>query len=341
MSSLKDKLKAREMGQAGKKSELMVLTVIMVLTFILMTLLNPHQFLRGGNLQGMAFQLPELGVLSIAMMVVMLTGGINLSVIATANIAGIISALILTAPAYAESGVPGMIVLLALLAGLAAATVVGALNGVLVAYIGVTPILATLGSMILVNGLTIVITRGYVISGFPESVRFIGNGTILGVPFPLLLFALLAALTSLILNKTPTGFNIYMFGSNETATQFSGGNNTRIIMRTYLLSGLLSGFAALIMISRFNSAKAGYGASYLLVTILAAVLGGTSSEGGFGRVSGLVLALVTLQIISSGLNLLRVSSFMTIAIWGFIMILVMVVNYYVDNRRDRLLRESQ
>ncbi|MDY7030119.1 MAG: ABC transporter permease, partial [Spirochaetota bacterium] len=140
------------------------------------------------------------------------------------------------------------------------------------------------------------------------------------------------------LNRTPTGFNIYMYGSNETATKFSGGNNRRIIMRTYLISGFLSGCAALIMISRFNSAKAGYGASYLLVTILASVLGGVSSEGGFGRISGLILALVTLQIISSGLNLLRVSSFMTIALWGLTMIVVMVINYYIDRRRERLLR---
>lgn len=323
---------------AGNRNELKVLSVIMVLSFILMTVLNPGDFLRAGNLQGMAFQLPELGVLSLAMMVVMLTGGINLSIIATANLAGIISAMILTSAAFAQNGPEFWVVSSAMAAGLAAAVAIGVLNGVLVAFIGVTPILATLGTMILVNGVTIVMTKGYVISGFPESVRFIGNGVVLGVPFPLLLFALLAFLMALILNRTPAGFNIYMYGSNETATRFSGGNNRSIIMKTYILSGLLSGFAALIMISRFNSAKAGYGSSYLLVTILAAVLGGVSSEGGFGRVSGLVLALVTLQIISSGLNLLRVSSFMTIAIWGFVMILVMVVNYYIDRRRDRLLR---
>ncbi len=327
-------------AKPGNRNELKVLTVIMVLSFLLMTILNPGDFLRAGNLQGMAFQLPELGVLSLAMMLVMLTGGINLSIIATANLAGIVSAMVLTSSVFAQNGPPLWAVFFAILAGLAAAVLIGALNGFLVAYIGVAPILATLGSMILVNGITIVITKGYVISGFPETVRFIGNGVFLGVPFPLILFALLAALVSLVLNRTPTGFNIYMFGSNETATRFSGGSNRSIIMKTYILSGLLSGFAALIMISRFNSAKAGYGSSYLLVTILAAVLGGVSSEGGFGRVSGLILSLVTLQIISSGLNLLRVSSFMTIAIWGFVMILVMVVNYYIDRRRDRLLRSA-
>ncbi len=323
---------------AGKKNELKVLSIIMVFSFILMTILNPQEFLRTGNIQGMAFQLPELGILSLAMMVVMLTGGINLSIIATANIAGITSAMILTLPVAGGGDLSGGIILLSLIAGLAVAVLIGAINGILIAYIGVTPILATLGTMILVNGINIALTKGYVISGFPLPVRFIGNGTLLGIPFPLVVFLILAFFIALLLKRTAIGFNIYMYGSNKISTCFSGGNNNKIIMSTYIISGLLSGFAALVMISRFNSAKAGYGSSYLLVTILASVLGGISSEGGFGRVSGLVFALITLQIISSGLNLLRISSFMTIAIWGFVMILVMVVNYYIDRSRENVLR---
>ena len=92
----------------------------------------------------------------------------------------------------------------------------------------------------------------------------------------------------------------------------------------------------MVMISRFNSAKAGYGESYLLVTVLASVLGGTSASGGFGKVSGLIMALVILQIVSSGLNLLRVSAFLTIAIWGLIIILVMVVNHLSTRMQERV-----
>jgi len=112
-------------------------------------------------------------------------------------------------------------------------------------------------------------------------------------------------------------------------------NNRAVLYKTYLLSSLYAGFAALIMISRFNSAKAGYGESYLLVTVLASVLGGTSASGGFGRVAGVVMALVILQIVSSGFNLLRVSSFMTIAIWGMIIIVVMVVNFISTTMQER------
>jgi simple sugar transport system permease protein len=153
--------------------------------------------------------------------------------------------------------------------------------------VGVSPILATLGMMTFVNGLTIVITRGYTLSGFPPSIAFIGNGVIAGIPMPLLIFILCALLTSLLLNRMSLGFKIYMLGSNWVATLFSGVNNAAVLIKTYLISGLLAGVASLIMISRFNSAKPGYGEGYLLITILAAVLGGTSTTGDSGKYQGL------------------------------------------------------
>jgi simple sugar transport system permease protein len=318
-------------------SQASILGLIMAAVFILMWLLSPRQFLSLGNFQSMAFQLPELGLLSMAMMVTMLTGGINLSIIATANMTGIVTALILTStidPAAPPAGA-AWLVILAIAAGLATALVIGLVNGALIAGLNVSPILATLGMMTLINGLTIVITKGYVISGLPSQVRFIGNGTVAGVPFCTIIFALCALLLAAVLNRTPLGFNIYMLGSNPTASYFSGVNNRTVLFKTYLLSSLYAGIAAMIMISRFNSAKAGYGESYLLVTVLASVLGGTSASGGFGRVAGIVMALIILQIVSSGLNLLRVSSFLTIAIWGIIIIVVMVVGFISTTIQER------
>jgi simple sugar transport system permease protein len=304
----------------------------MVFVGFLMFIINPKSFITINNLQSMAFQLPELGILSLAMMIVMLTGGINLSIISTANIAGIAAAMILTSQGQEATG---GVIILAIGAALTVALIAGVINGFLVAYVGITPILATLGTMTLFNGIAIVITKGYVISGFPDAIRYIGNGTLLFIPFPLLIFLVMVLIMSIILNKTSAGFGMYMIGSNEIATKFSGISNNNVLMKTYIISGLYSGVAALVMISRFNSARAGYGDSYLLVTILAAVLGGVSSEGGFGRVSGLIIALITLQMISSGLNLMRVSSFMTTALWGILMITVMIINYTIDNRKGR------
>ncbi len=312
-----------------KFSESTILGLVMIGVFCLMWILNGYQFIQIGNFQSMAFQLPELGILSLAMMVTMLTAGINLSIIASANLTGIVTALILTQYIAPEATGPGLwaMIVLAIGAGLLTATMIGLLNGVLIAKVEVSPILATLGTMILLNGVAIVLTRGYVISGFPEPIRFIGNGLVFGIPMPMIIFIACAALMALLLNRTRLGVNIYMLGSNPTACFFAGINNASVLLKTYLISGLYSGIAAIIMISRFNSAKADYGESYLLMTVLASVLGGTSAAGGFGKVSGLVIALIILQFVSSGLNLLRVSNFLTIAIWGIILILVMVINY--------------
>jgi simple sugar transport system permease protein len=183
------------------------------------------------------------------------------------------------------------------------------------------------------------LTRGYTLSGLPEPVLFIGNGTVLGVPMPMIIFALCAAFMALVLNRTPLGDHIYMIGSNPIACFFAGVNNATVLLRTYLISGVYAGIAAIIMIARFNSANADYGESYLLMTVLASVLGGVSAMGGFGRVSELVIALVVLQLVSSGLNLLGVNTFLTIAIWGMILILVMVVNHLTVRFQERRYRE--
>jgi len=310
-------------------SDNLILVLVLLGIIALMAGLNGVQFFSARNIQSMAFQMPELGILAMAMMITMLTAGINLSIIASANLTSIVIALLLShflGSQMSEAGSPG-IVLLAIAAGLLVSLLIGMLNGFLVSTLEVSPILATLGTMILVKGVAIVLTKGYVISGFPPLIIYLGNGLLFGVPMPMVIFALCAVLLTIVLSQTCFGESIYMLGSNETASHYSGINNRKILMKTYLISGLLSGIAAIVMMSRFNSAKADYGESYLLMTVLAAVLGGTSAAGGFGKVSGLVVALLILQVVSNGLNLLRVNNFLTIAIWGFILILVMVVNY--------------
>ena len=300
----------------------MLIVIFIFLTF-LFSIFLPGKIFSVGNFQSMAYQLPELSILAIAMMITMLSGGINLSIIATANASGIITATILTKVITAGSGNSFYISVVAILAGWAAAFLIGTINGFIIAYIGVSPILATLGMMTLLQGLNILYTKGYVISGFPPEILFIGNGTILGmIPFPLIIFLMIAFIIAILLDKTPFGVSNYLIGSNETASYLSGINVKRVLIWTYAISGLLCGVASTIMISHFNSARAGYGASYLLVTILAAVLGGVNPYGGLGKVSGLVIALFILQIASSGLNLLGVSTHFTKALWGIILIFV-------------------
>lgn len=301
-----------------------LLLILIVLAVGFELVLPGNKFLNLSNFQSMAFQVPELGILAIGMMITMLSGGINLSIIATANMTAITTAVILTR--FIEEGAtgfgPAIIMIVAVAIGLLIAVLIGLLNGLIIAYIRVSPILATLGTMTLIEGLNVALTRGDVISGFPPPILFIGNGTILGIPMPILIFAACAGVVAVVLNRSSFGVSIHMLGSNEKATLFSGIATKAVQVKIYMLSGLLCGIAAIIMISRFNSANAGYASSYLLVTILASVLGGVNPDGGFGKIFGLVLALVVLQVISSGLNLLGFSTHLTIALWGAILILV-------------------
>jgi len=305
-----------------KDPTLSILVIALLLIILSLFVFFPGRVLTLNNFESMAFQLPELGILSLAIMITMLSGGINLSIIATANMAGIVSAFIMTRMiTESMTGSPIPIILLAILAGWLVSLLIGIFNGVLIAYIGVSPILATLGTMTLVGGISILVTKGYVVSGFPEEYQYLGNGIFLGIPIPFLIFLALAIFVSILLRRTPFGIANYLIGSNEKATRFSGINVNRTLVITYALSGLLCGIASTIMISRFNSAKAGYASSYLLITILISVLGGVDPYGGFGKISGLVLALFILQLVSSTFNFLGLSSHLTIAIWGLLLLI--------------------
>jgi simple sugar transport system permease protein len=309
----------------------MALTAVLLIVLLVMLSLSPDRFLTPNNLRSMAFQLPEIGILTLAMMVAMLHGGINLAAVGIANLTAIITALVI----HATTPVVGngwFAVALGLGGGFAASLLVGLLNGFLVGYVGVSSILTTLGTMTLVNGVCIVITGGSTISRLPESMLFIGNGVFLGVPVPLLIFLLCGAGLSLVLSRTVFGFNLYMLGTNSEATRYAGINNARTLLGVYLASSFFASIAGIIMMARFNSAKADYGQSYLLVTVLAAVLGGTSASGGYGKVVGVMLAIVMLQMLASGLNLLGVDPFFAIAMWGAILLLVMILKHLLRQR---------
>jgi ribose/xylose/arabinose/galactoside ABC-type transport system permease subunit len=150
------------------------------------------------------------------------------------------------------------------------------------------------------------------------------------VPVALLIFAALCVPMAVLLGKSPFGHKIYMLGSSERATRYSGVDTRRVLLGVYVLSSLLAIVAALVMMARFNSANAAYGESYLLVTILAAVLGGVDPFGGFGKVGGLVMALILLQVISSAFNLLDFSPFLTLAIWGALIIVVTALGVVLE-----------
>ena len=319
-------------GSQGDLGRLLILTLLL---FGVMAIMNPDRFLTARNFQSMAFQFPELGLLALAVMIPLVTAGIDLSIVSIANLSGILAAMVLTAGTAGDAD-PGIIqVVGAVLVGMATGALCGAFNGLLVGRLGLTPILATLGTLQLFLGLAFVITKGPAVAGFPQSFLWLGNAVVLGLPVPLLVFLALSLAMALLLSRTRLGLQLYLLGANETAARYAGFNHASLLFRTYLLSGVMAASAGLLMIARTNSAKADYGTSYLLQAILVAILGGVSPNGGTGTVPGIVLALLALQFISSGFSALRLSQFAQDFAWGALLLTVMVINVLASRPRPR------
>ena len=313
------------------------LLVLWPLILVAFAIVMPGSFLKVGTVQAMMFQLPELGLLSLAMVIPLISGGLNLAIIATSNQAALLMVWILSTqiPADADPATMWLWIAAALLAGFVLCVVIGLVTGVLVAVVGVHPILVTLGTMTLIGGISVFLTRGTTLSGLPEPILFISNGTIGYVPLSFILFVLVALAAHVLLTRMPLGIRIHMAGSNLLATRYSGVNTTAVLIWVYVLSSILCWMAAVVMMARFNSAGADFAESYLLITVLAAILGGVDPYGGRGRISGLFLSLLILQTIASGFNLLRLSPQLTLACWGLILLLVIALKRLWEWRTEK------
>ena len=323
-------LTARLSRAAGGATNLQLLLVC-IAVLITMSFANPR-FLNAYNFESMAFFLPELGILSIAVMIAMLTGGIDLSIVGLANLSAITAGLFFQRMGGAEAGIGTVLIGVAI--ALSVGLLGGLINGWLISRLRITPILATLGTGQVFTGLALVLTGGPAIVGFPAWWGFIGNGKILGIAVPLILFLLVAIAIAVMLTRTPFGLNLFLIGTNPRAAVFAGINRARMLMYSYALTGLLAAMAGIILSGRTNAAKSDYGASYLLQAVLIAVLGGTNPAGGRGNVLGVVLALISLVMLSSGFQMMRVSNHLIDFIWGAFLIGVLVLNYLLSNRKE-------
>ena len=313
-------------------AETLPLLAFLALVFAAFSFATPL-FLTAANLSSMAFQLPELGLLTLAMLVPILSGGLNLAIIFQANIAGLALAATLIHFGGPEAPFSAFVLgsALALLTGAAS----GALMGWVVAYIGAHPILVSLAMMIFLRGLGEFLTRGGDITGFPPYMETLGHGSLMGIPVPMLVFIAAAILWHVMLKRTRHGFSVYMIGSNIRAAEYSGLHTRRTLMLIYTLSGMICAVAGIVMAARFNSVRVGHGEALLLVTVLACFLGGIDPFGGFGRVLPVFLALIILQALSSGLNLVGANQHLSTAVWGLFLIGVMALRWAGARWRSR------
>ena len=310
----------------------LVLLALLVVIFFVMAGLLGARFVNLYNLQSLMFSAPELGLLALAMMLSMLPGGIDLSLVAIANLAVILAALFFHHVA-SSIGAPvdqvgiGVVLVGALLA-LVVGALCGALNGFLITRLRVTPILATIGTSQLFFGISLVITGGPAIQGFPAAWTAIGNNAIAGVPIPMLVMIAVFLLVMVLLGRTSPGVSMTLIGTNARAARFSGVRSRAIVFGAFVLCGVIASGAGVLISARTNAAKSDYGSSYLLVSVLVAVLGGTNPAGGRATIVGVAAALASLTLLSSGFQMLRFSNFLVELIWGAFLLIVLTIQFF-------------
>ena len=303
--------------------QLTMLLALNVAIILLASFGSDGLFIGLYNLQSMGGQVSELGILSVAIMLAMISGngGIDLSVVALANLSGVIAGMVvpyLFSPDDAPLAFTLGFVALALIVG----AVGGLINGLLIARGRMTPILATLGTQLFYAGLAVGLTNGSAVRiGYVEELAAIGNETILSVPVPFLIFAALIVLVGIVLKHSPFGIRLFLMGTNPKAARYAGIPESRMLILTYTVCGILAAIAGIIIASRTSSAKWDFGTSYLMIAILTVVMAGVKPEGGYGKAICLFFSALTLQVMSSAFNLIGISSFFRDLAWGALLLL--------------------
>lgn len=310
------------------------LVIVMLAWMVFMALTKFSKFYTLINFQTMASQFPEFGLMALGVMLCMITGGIDLSAVSIANLSAILMAFLLKAITQVDGSLPFYAIPLVFLLGMALGAVLGAFNGLLVSKAHIPPILATLGTSELFTGIAIVFTNGSAVSKLPVQYAMTINNKIGGlVPVQLLIFIGMALFIWVLLSRTTYGTKIYLLGTNAEAARFSGLKNNRLLIKTYMISGVCAALGGLIMLANYNSARANYGGVYVLQCVLIVVLGGVSPLGGRGRISGVVLAIFLLRMLETGINRFpQISSYYISLIWGSVLLLVMVLDYFTERR---------
>jgi ribose/xylose/arabinose/galactoside ABC-type transport system permease subunit len=291
-----------------KKYGIYLVLVLLLIIFSLMT----EAFLTANNLLNMLRQVSMMGIVAVGVTFVMIAGGIDLSVGSQMSLVSILTAWLM---------VKGHVhPVLAVIAGIAAATLVGLLNGYLSILLRIHPLMITLATMTIVAGISKMISGGMAIFGFDKSFAIIGQGYVGKIPIPVIILIVVALIASFILNKTYFGRYVYAVGGNEEAARLSGINTKKMRLILFSLCGFFTGIAGIVLLSRTNSGQPNAGMGFEFDVLTAAILGGISIMGGQGRISGVLTGVLIIGTLSNGLVLMNVGDYYQSIIKGVVLI---------------------
>jgi rhamnose transport system permease protein len=303
---------------------------LFILILVIAVTVRAPSFLTVDNFKDILLNISILTIVALAQTMVIITHGIDLSV---SSMIGLVAMMV----AFVVKQNPEMPVLFAVVLGMALGTVLGSFNGLIITYGKVPPIIATLGTLSIYRGLVFFYSQGTWINSFelPKNFKLLSKGIPLGLPNMVIIAILVAILVYYFLNYTRTGRDIYAVGSNPEAAQFAGIRKQRITFLVYLISGLLCGLAAVLWVSRFESAQTNTALGFELQTVAASVVGGVSISGGVGTVPGVLLGALLLGIIQNSLTLIRISPFWQLAAQGLLILIAVISDKWILNRVER------
>lgn len=298
----------------AKREAAIFIALVAISVFI--TIFAPR-FATGRNLYLVSRQVSFVAIVAMGELFVILTSGIDLSVGSNVGFSGVIAGIALAA------GIPPIF---ALPIGLFAGMGIGLFNGAVVAYVGITPFIVTLGMLSMARGLVWGLTKGNPITEIPETFFFLAQGDLFGIPASVIIMAIIAVIVHIVLTYTAFGRRIYAIGGNEEATALSGVDVKKIKLSVYAISGLLSAVTGILLVARFYSAQPATGTGWELDAIASTVIGGTSLMGGVGSVLGVLIGAAIMGVIRNGLVLMRVSVYWQDFIIGSIIVLAAVID---------------
>lgn len=284
--------------------------VILIFLIVLLGSLSPDSFLTMSNMFTILRQSSIMGIATIGLLFVMITGGIDLSVGAVISLESVLAAVLLTKL--------GLGLLPAYLLGVMGSTLIGLLTGMIIVKTGIFPMIGTLALQIILQGAAYLVCGGMPVSNIPKESKVIGQGYIGPVPLPVILFIAVIIIASIVLNRTYIGRHFYAIGSNEEAARLSGIHTAKLKVCTYAIAGFLSGLAGLIMLARISSGQPTAGKNMEMDCLTAAVIGGVSLTGGEGRISTAVCGVLIIGVLTNGMTILNISEYYQLVIRGCI-----------------------
>ncbi|MDR1621755.1 MAG: ABC transporter permease [Synergistaceae bacterium] len=304
-----------------------LLVVLVALAFV-MSLLNPRNFPTIPNMRSMMLQMAETGIFTLAMFVIMISGGLNLSIVSAANFSAACMASVVTGKIFTGIESPAGKVAVGVALAICVGALCGSLNGFFVSKLRLNALLVTTASSQLFEGAAQLITKGgSIVNSQIPSITTFGNGAVFGVlPNAFLMTLACYVAAALFVNNTKYGENSRLLGANETATLYCGNNNVRTLMTAYMLSGIFSAVGGITVFAKMGIVRSEYGSSLSSQALLTLVFAGLMIVGGTGKVFNVILSLVILQMVASGFNLARLTAYSKSLCWGVMLMFIVIMS---------------